>query len=211
MFRTGARAEDGRAWVGGWELTQGTGVSKARGFAEEVSKGWAPWAWSKANDPNRTIAALELFATILALKVFKKPENAGGRGVAAVTGSTDNQGNAYAVQKAMSTKYPLALLLMEVSKEMRDQLVVLDLRWTPRESNQEADDLSNLKTSAFDPGLRIRVGPGLVNFIVLDELMEASAKLHAQLVQERAVRAASRAPASAAGRIRKQRQFLSAW
>ena len=191
--------------MGGWELTQGTDVSKARWFAEEVSKDWAPWAWSKANDPNRTIAALELFATILALKVFKKPENAGRRGVAAVTGSTDNQGNAYAVQKAMSTKYPLALLLMELSEEMRDQQVVLDLRWTQYESNQEADDLSNMKTEAFDPGLRIRVGPGLVNLIVLDELMEASAKLHLRLMQERAARAASSAPAPAAGRARKHR------
>ena len=68
-----------------------------------------------------------------------------------MTGSTDNQGNAYAVQKAMSTKYPLALLLMELSEEMRGQQVVLDLRWMPRETNQEADDLSNLKTGAFDP------------------------------------------------------------
>ena len=133
------------------------------------------------------------------------------RGVAAVTGSTDNQGNAYAVRQAMSTKYPLALLLMELSEEMRDQQVVLDLRWTPRESNQEADDLSNLKVGAFDPGLRIRAGPGLVKFIVLDELMEASAKLHGQLVQERAMRTASRATATRASRGRKQRQVLSAW
>ena len=111
----------------------------------------------------------------------------------------------------MSTKYPLALLLMELSEEMRSQQVVLDLRWTPRESNQEADDLSNLKTTAFDPGLRIRVGPGLVKFIVLDELMEASAKLHLQLTQERAARAASRTPAPAAGQVRNRRQVLSAW
>ena len=128
-----------------------------------------------------------------------------------MTGSTDNQRNAYAVQEARSTKYPFALLLRELSEEMMDQRVGLGLRWTPRESNQEADDRGNLKTRAFDPGLRIRVGPGLVNFIVLDELMEASAKLHAQLVQERAARAAFRAPASAAGRVRKQRQVLSAW
>ena len=51
----------------------------------------------------------------------------------------------------------------------------------------------------------------MVSFIALNELMEATAKLHAQLVRERAARAASRAPASAAVRARKQRQVLSAW
>ena len=111
----------------------------------------------------------------------------------------------------MSTEYTFALLLMELSEEMRDQQVVMDLRWKPREENQEADDLSNMKVDGFSPDLRIRAGPSTVNFLVLDGLMEASAKLHEQLVQERAARTAGGKGPATSARGRKPRQVLSAW
>ena len=208
LFRTDARAEDGRAWVGGWEV--GPSTRQSRWFAEELTKDWTPWAWAKANDPNRTIAALELFGTILAMKLFKKPGRRHTKGVAVVTGSTDNQGNAYAVQKAMSTKFPLTILLMELSEEMREQQVVLDLNWKPREMDQEADDLSNMKTGDFSPEHRLRAGPDTISFLVLDELMTASSRLYEQIVREKENRAGRRAPPSGAPASKKHK-VLAAW
>ena len=87
----------------------------------------------------------------------------------------------------------------------------MDLRWKPREENQEADDLSNMKVDGFSPDLRIRAGPDRIKFLVLGGLMEASAKLHEQLVQERAARTAGGKGPATSARGRKPRQVLSAW
>ena len=160
-----------------------------------------PWAGVWANDPNQTVAAHELFGALIDLKLFRRPEDSGTRGVAVVTGATDHQGNAYAVQKATSTGYLLALLRRELSEEMCDQQVAADLRGKPWEENQEADDLVNMKVDGFSPDMKIRAGPGTVKFLVLDVLMEASPKLHEQAGQSgrrgpRAARAPRRSPAA---------------
>ena len=42
---------------------------------------------------------------------------------------TDNQGNAFALKKGMSTRYPITLLLMELAEEMRAIDLRLDLIW----------------------------------------------------------------------------------
>ena len=61
------KAEDGRAWVGGFlEI-----VPSCQGpwFSLEVDRSWAPWAFSKSS-PNKVIAALELLATLIAVKLW---------------------------------------------------------------------------------------------------------------------------------------------
>ena len=104
------------------------------------------------------------------------------------TGITDNKGNSYAVKKAMSTKFPVAPLLMELSEEMKAQHMVLNLEWRRRDENQEADDLSNMKLDGFDQRLRMRADASTVQFIVLKELLEASEQLYHQLVKQRSKR-----------------------
>ena len=62
-FFTDSKAEDGRAWVGGFlEI-----VSGCQGPLE-VDRSWAPWAFSKSS-PNKVIAALELLATLIVVKL----------------------------------------------------------------------------------------------------------------------------------------------
>ena len=68
VFRSDARAEDGRAWVGGWEVPPSGAARDARWFAAELDRKCCPWVWAKAREPNRAIAALELLGTLLCPK-----------------------------------------------------------------------------------------------------------------------------------------------
>ena len=55
----------------------------------------------------RAVAAWEMLATLVALKLFaNEGTSKERRGQVTVTGATDNQGNPYAVNKLMTTKYP---------------------------------------------------------------------------------------------------------
>jgi hypothetical protein len=56
LFRSDAKAEGGRAWVGGWLCQQGTPASKARWYSSEITKETAPWVFAKAADPNSVIS-----------------------------------------------------------------------------------------------------------------------------------------------------------
>ena len=151
---------------------------------------------------------LELLGTILCVKLFSRPGKLHQRASLKMTGSTDNLGNAYAVSRAMSTKWPLTVLLIELSEELRSRKVALGLDWLPREENQEAADLSNMKTTDFDESLRVHVAAADLRWHVLDEMMQASQELFNAIVVERAA-CASRAAASGFGRGRRVR--LGPW
>ena len=59
------------------------------------------------------------------------------------------------LKKAMTTKYPSTLVLMETAKELSHRNCELQLQWIRRDLNQLADDLTNEELKSFDPGLRI--------------------------------------------------------
>ena len=61
---------------------------------------------------------------------------------------TDNQGNSYLLDRMMTTKYPLVVVLMELAHQMRRRRLVLRARWLPRLQNEEADALTK---GEFDP------------------------------------------------------------
>ena len=62
-------------------------------------------------------------------------------------------------RKLMSTKWPLAPMLMEMSEQMRERKLELHLNWIRRDKNELADALSNGDFSSFDPSLRIPLDP----------------------------------------------------
>ena len=70
LFRTDAKAEGGRATVGGWETRHGLDTAKARWFFLEIVEADFPWAFSKDGNPQRFIAALELLGSLLAIHLF---------------------------------------------------------------------------------------------------------------------------------------------
>lgn len=156
VFRADAKAEGDRAFVGGWLCQGGMPPGEAPWFALEVTREWAPWAFARGN-PGRSIAALELLATLLSVKLLLKQEGGPSAGRFRLTGSTDNLGNSYVLSRLSTTRYPLVLLLLELSEELRCRDIELHLDWIPREKNEEADALTNGQYESFNPSLRVEV------------------------------------------------------
>ncbi len=67
----------------------------------------------------------------------------GSAGEVRLQGFADNLGNSFALTKLMSSKFPLVVILAEVATQLRSRRMVLNLGWTPRDQNEEADVLTN--------------------------------------------------------------------
>ena len=80
------------------------------------------------------------------------------------------QGNTSVVQRYMSTKFSLCIVLMELSSQLAKRGLHLGLGWLPREANQPADVLTNSDFSEFSPEKRIEVQWTDLKFKVLDRL-----------------------------------------
>ena len=61
---------------------------------------------------------------------------------------------------------------------MAKEGIRLALTWVPRESNQKAGDLSNMKTEAFDPNLRLDSDPAGDTWEALTDYLAAGRRLH---------------------------------
>jgi hypothetical protein len=94
------------------------------------------------------------------------------------TGATDNQGNSYAVAKLLTAKYPLCAVLMELSVQLQDRQLWLDLEWTPREQNTIADDLTNEEFEGFGPDNRIDIDIANLKYKVMLDYLDRGATLH---------------------------------
>lgn len=182
VFFTDAKATEQGAWIGGFlQSKEGSIISW---FSEEVQESWAPWLFVR-KDPKRVIAALELLATLVAVRLWANGLQRGGKGRCWVRAGTDNQGNSYAVSRLMSTKYPLTVLIMELSETLRARNCELDLQWIPREKNQLADDLTNQVFTKFPMDCRVQFVGGDTKWLVLSELMEKANEFHMELAAEK--------------------------
>ena len=85
---------------------------------------------------------------------------------------TDNLGNTYLLDRLITTKYPLGVVLMEVAHQCHRKGLTLRADWVPRLENQEADDLTNMEFKSFDPMKRINVRLEDLNFGVLNDLFK---------------------------------------
>ena len=126
-----------------------------------------------------------MLATLIAVRLWAKGLPLGGKGTCWVKGSTDNLSNAYAVSKWMSTKFPLTILIMELSETLRTRDCELNLQWVPRDLNQLADDLTNQKFDSFPLDKRIQFVGGDTKWLVLDRLMHKAQEFHEELAREK--------------------------
>ena len=142
-------------------------------FALELTRATAPWAFARG-EPFRTIASLELLGTLVSLVVFVPVTERKGDAAALVslTCSTDNQGNSFLLDKLLTTRYPLGVVLMELAHQMKKRRMVLRARWLPRLQNQEADDLTNMELRHFDPKKRIQVDIAKLGLDLMHALFE---------------------------------------
>ena len=174
--RVDARAEGREIMLGGWlPMKSKTGtIEKCNSpwFALKLDEGTAPWAFSRNGEPYRTIAALEAMATLVAIVAFAPWIPRLAETHVTITSLTDNQGNSHALTHLSSTRFPLCVVAMELAAQMDRMRVRLDVHWTPRNLNQEADDLSNGKIEDFSTANRVMGDICEIEWLVLDKLMK---------------------------------------
>ena len=91
-------------------------------------------------------------------------------GTIALTCGTDNQGNMYLMDKLLTTKYPLGVVLMELATQLSRRRATLRADWIPRLQNEEADALTNWDFRHFDAKKRVDVKLEELKFLVLNDL-----------------------------------------
>ena len=173
LYRADAKAEGDNIVIGGWELRGSEGTAGCRWFSLRLTKSEIPWAYTRG-DPFRSIAALELLATLVCILVFGPSESHTTGAQIALTASGDNQSNGFTLDRLSSTKYPLYLVLMELSEQLRLRNVALSVAWRPRDENEEADALTNECFGAFTLERRIHLRWSDLSFLVLPRLATAA-------------------------------------
>ena len=121
-FRTDARAEGSEMWIGGWCTADGEHPKQCRWFAEKLDHTKAA-VFYMAGQSYRSIGALEMLASLVALLLFRPDQDQKGkvRGVVNVcSAGTDNKGNTYALARWLTTSFPLIAVLMEFSLVLAD-------------------------------------------------------------------------------------------
>ena len=86
---------------------------------------------------------------------------------------TDNQGNMHLMDKLLTTKYPLGVVLMELSSQLGRRGATLRANWIPRLQNEEADALTNWDFRHFDSERRIEVNLEDLRFNIMNDLFSA--------------------------------------
>ena len=183
-FRVDARADRDSVTLGGWlpQRSKDGGLTKqgAPWFSVELDRAAAPWAYTKEGGPQRAIAALEAMATLLGV-VLLSPAGSSGQPLRAqlvLPALTDNRGNALALARLATVKFPLTLVACELSAQLEARSMRLSLDWVPREFNVEADALSNGDVDGFDPAQRKSLDVALYPWLVLRRLQQEAAEFY---------------------------------
>ena len=202
-FFTDAKATEDEAWVGGFLQNKQGDILEW--FSEKIDRSWAEWLFVK-KELKRIIASLELLATLIAIRLGAGRDGSRSKGVCSIRAGTDNQSNTYAVSKMMRTKYPLTVLVMQLSETLRSRCCELNLQWIPREKNQLADDLTNEKFHHFPAGCRIRWIGGDTKFMNLDRMIFKSREFFEEL-QSAKIEAKNRRSTS----VKNKKRKLGVW
>lgn len=170
-FRTDAKCEANRIVFGGWELTNGADPKQARWFALEVSPEEVPWLFDTEHLPSRSTVA-ELLASLIALEVFGHFEAGARPRQVVLEAGTDNLAKEHITRKGASNKFPLFYVQMQLGLKCYLHGLVFQLRWRPRETNVEADDLTNLRFDRFTMALRCQVNWKGLDWSMMEELLQ---------------------------------------
>ena len=182
LFRTDARAQGSELWVGGWCCADDPDPKKCRWFSEKIDHLKFP-IFYMAGQSYRSISALELLATLIAVILFKPDGRASGVNICSA--STDNRGNSFVTARWLTTAFPLNAVLMELAAVLQKSSLALELHWAPRLQNKLADALSNGIHSSFDPRFRLRFDFEGYKSVVLHELMDLGSELYGEIKEHK--------------------------
>ena len=138
---------------------------------------------------------MELLATLVCVMALSPQEPSLTGALIALTASGDNQSYGFTLDKLCSTKFPLYLVLMELSQQLRSRQLVLSVAWRPRDENEEADALTNERFGAFSLDRRVHVKWSDLRFSVFPRLADQAVRHFEELQKLKA--AARRRPHSA--------------
>jgi hypothetical protein len=132
-----------------------------------------PWLF-KGQSSSWASTSAELLAAVVALQVFNVGSAPSCRAahVLHCGGGTDNKAAESLSVKGLNTKFPLMIVLMEYLAICERKRMRVQLEWRPRESNVEADDLTNLEFGRFDLKRRIDVSWSDLKFPMIEMLMK---------------------------------------
>ena len=162
----------GESWIGGW-LTDSPEPFKDKvlWFQYKVCQEHHPWAFKK-NDPQKRIAALELYGTLfLALLLMAQNPSTSCR--LHIPLVSDNQGNVYSILNNATRKMPTAVILMELVYQLYQAGHMLAPAHSRRDDNQWADELTHPNPQGFDPALRVDLTPYFHKLALIPKILEA--------------------------------------
>jgi len=96
----------------------------------------------------------------------------------------------------------MVIVLAELAEQLREKNLNLGLSWTPRDQNEEADDLTNEKFGRFSPSLRIKVNLETISWKILPEMLAVSEDLYKRAQEEKSK------PTEGEGRRKKKEKTL---
>ena len=160
LFRTDAKCESGRVVLGGVHLIAGTW------FSVELRPEQAPYLFKEGGDSQWASTTAELLAVLVALHVFGLVGERSEHFAAPVkvSAGTDNLANEHLIKKGLTTRWPLCLVYMQMTKALMAAGLVIRLNWRPRDENSLADALTNEDFSGVDMEKRIHVDWGKLDF-----------------------------------------------
>ena len=176
-IRVDAHASPTGVGIGGWLPFIGSegmiDVSRSPWFSVDISPAVAPWVFEREGKSFRTIASLEALAVLVAVKCLlpASTTTSSSSSVSLTQVLTDNRGNGHILSKLGTTKFPLSAVVMELAFELKKREIIADVAWIPRESNVEADALSNGDFSQFNEELRVKVDLPKLQWHFLDRAL----------------------------------------
>ena len=180
LFRTDAKAEGDEMWVGGWASGESANPYECHWFAERISHLEAPW-FHMAGQSYRSIASLELLATLIGVVVFQVAPYTHANFVCSA--ATDNRGNSHLTSRWLTTSFPLVAVLMELATVLQGKGLSLELHWAPRLQNSLADSLTNQDFKSFNPDLRLRFSFNDYESLVMKEMLELGSSLYKDIAE----------------------------
>ena len=161
LFRTDAKCEKGRVVLGGWLLGDKGDPKEAEWFSLSLTPAQVPWLF-KGEEAESSWASTtaELLSSLVALKTFDlKVEGPNGptAHILCCGGGTDNKAATQLVRRRLSTKWPVMLVLMDYLDFCETKGLRCQLDWRPRDTNVEADQLTNEDFSSFELEKRIKI------------------------------------------------------
>lgn len=182
LFRVDAKAEGLLVAIAAWSTQPSADTLRAKWFCVQLSPKLTPWAYERTSaagvpEPFPVVASLELLPVLVAVMVFcpLRREVKTEAEVGCYAG-TDSQVNQFVVEKFLTTRFPLCVILMQLASQLDARGLNLKLNWRPREKNIEAEALINFDFTGFRTENRLEVNFEELEFLCLRELFEKGAE-----------------------------------